>query len=330
MCFSLECCAYPSIEEKPSCKIGRYAPLCTSVPVQICSFLRSFYAPFCRAVAAKSARNCWEMREILKMTQNDRWAERRESPRRLLCTACLLRETRAASRLGPDRILPANSHSTTWPDGTVEIRQEINAPLPYHSPHLSTSIGRQCCGTCGSADPDPYFTLMLIQIPLFSLMRIRMRLSLWGGSGSGSCYSTKWYKSATIGLRALHVSILSYYASVGETYGLLVLHFEPPHRLIDFDADPEPKPVFDFDADPDPAFHCAADPDPVFHNYGDPCGSGGGYETLPVILFHQSSVSMLTFLQEPLRDSFRRNVSKFIEAWFITEKSVKISLLIWY
>ena len=25
-------------------------------------------------------------------------------------------------RIGPDRILPANSLSTTWPDGTVEIR----------------------------------------------------------------------------------------------------------------------------------------------------------------------------------------------------------------
>ncbi len=69
-----------------------------------------------------------------------RWAERKESPRRLLCVDCLPRETRAASRLGPDRILPANSHSTTWPDGTVEIRHQINAPLPYHSPRLSIGV----------------------------------------------------------------------------------------------------------------------------------------------------------------------------------------------
>lgn len=38
------------------------------------------------------------------------------------------RETRAAARLGPDRVLPANSHSTTWPDGAVEIRFSDRTP----------------------------------------------------------------------------------------------------------------------------------------------------------------------------------------------------------
>ena len=37
-------------------------------------------------------------------------------------------------RVGPDRILPANSLSTTWPDGAVEIRFSDKHPLCQEKP----------------------------------------------------------------------------------------------------------------------------------------------------------------------------------------------------
>jgi hypothetical protein len=88
---------------------------------------------------------------------------------------------------------------------------------------------------------------------------------------------------------------------------------------FDFYADLDQKPAFYFVADPCPAFHSDAGPDPVSHNYADPqhCLS---YSSIKVPL---ACLLFLTFLQEPLRDSFRRNVSNFIEAWFINEKNVK-------
>ena len=42
-------------------------------------------------------------------------------------------------RVGPDRILPANSLSTTWPDGAVEIRFSDKHPLCQEKP-ISVSI----------------------------------------------------------------------------------------------------------------------------------------------------------------------------------------------
>merc|ERR1712123_523752 len=42
--------------------------------------------------------------------------------------------TSKSDRIGPDRILPANSLSTTWPDGTVEIRFSDKHPLCQEKP----------------------------------------------------------------------------------------------------------------------------------------------------------------------------------------------------
>merc|ERR1719318_1636077 len=42
--------------------------------------------------------------------------------------------TPKGERIGPDRILPANSLSTTWPDGTVEIRFSDRHPLCQAKP----------------------------------------------------------------------------------------------------------------------------------------------------------------------------------------------------
>ncbi len=103
-----------------------------------------------------------------------------------------------------------------------------------------------------------------------------------------------------------------------------LLHFENLQLLnFDFDTDPDPKPVFDKDADLDSAFHSDVNPDPVSHNCADPeqdpkhCLS---YYSIKVPL---ACLRFLTFIQIPLRDSLRRNVSKFIEAWIKTEKSEK-------
>ena len=43
-------------------------------------------------------------------------------------------QTSRGDRVGPDRILPANSHSTTWPDGPVEIRFSDKHPLCQEKP----------------------------------------------------------------------------------------------------------------------------------------------------------------------------------------------------
>jgi hypothetical protein len=83
-------------------------------------------------------------------------------------------------------------------------------------------------------DPDPDLTLMWIRI--------------WSGFGSFS--SSKWRESATTGLKTLHGSILSLYASVVSVHGPLWLHFEPL-KLQNFD----------FSADPDPASQNNAVPD---------------------------------------------------------------------
>ena len=43
-------------------------------------------------------------------------------------------QTSRGDRVGPDRILPANSLSTTWPDGPVEIRFSDKHPLCQEKP----------------------------------------------------------------------------------------------------------------------------------------------------------------------------------------------------
>ncbi len=77
--------------------------------------------------------------------------------------------------------------------------------------------------------------------------------TLWCGSGSGSCSSSKWGKYATTGLQTLHGTTLSLYgyASIGSTYGLLFFHLDPP-QVLNFDFDADRDPTFYFDANPDP------------------------------------------------------------------------------
>ena len=58
----------------------------------------------------------------------------------------LMSQSSRGDRVGPDRILPANSLSTTWPDGAVEIRFSDKHPLCQEKPisvsgHLSGYVG---------------------------------------------------------------------------------------------------------------------------------------------------------------------------------------------
>ncbi len=72
------------------------------------------------------------------------------------------------------------------------------------------------------------------QIPLFTSMRIWIRLSRWHGSlsGSESCSWYNWRKSVTTGLQTFHGSNV-------RVYGPPWLYFEPQQFLnCDFDADP--------------------------------------------------------------------------------------------
>jgi hypothetical protein len=46
----------------------------------------------------------------------------------------LVSTTIKGERTGPDRILPANSLTTTWPDGSVEIRFSDKHPLCQAKP----------------------------------------------------------------------------------------------------------------------------------------------------------------------------------------------------
>ena len=48
-------------------------------------------------------------------------------------------QTSRGDRVGPDRILPSSSLSTTWPDGAVEIRFSDKHPLCQEKP-ISVSI----------------------------------------------------------------------------------------------------------------------------------------------------------------------------------------------
>merc|ERR1712117_506284 len=43
-------------------------------------------------------------------------------------------QTSRGDRVGPDRILPANSLTTTWPDGAVELRFSDKHPLCQEKP----------------------------------------------------------------------------------------------------------------------------------------------------------------------------------------------------
>ncbi len=71
--------------------------------------------------------------------------------------------------------------------------------------------------------------------------RIRIPLSLWGGPGS--CYSSKWFKSATTGLQTLHAFL---WASTAFQSSILNL------PIPNFNSDADPDPGFDFYVDPDP------------------------------------------------------------------------------
>ncbi len=73
------------------------------------------------------------------------------------------------------------------------------------------------------------FTSFADRILLFTLMRIRFwfwnDFSLWCGSWSASCSSTKCCESANTGLQTLHGSILSLHASI------VSVHVPPPSIL---------------------------------------------------------------------------------------------------
>ena len=60
----------------------------------------------------------------------------------------LMSQSSRGDRVGPDRILPANSLSTTWPDGAVEIRFSDKHPLCQEKPisvseHLPGYVGHR-------------------------------------------------------------------------------------------------------------------------------------------------------------------------------------------
>ena len=50
---------------------------------------------------------------------------------RLCARLPVVSSVRLVSRLGPDRVLPANSLTTTWPDGSVIIRKYDHESSDY-------------------------------------------------------------------------------------------------------------------------------------------------------------------------------------------------------
>ncbi len=113
---------------------------------------------------------------------------------------------------------------------------------------------------CRVADPH-HLNADRIRVPLFLLIQIRIRLLTWMRTGSRSCSSSKWCKSATLGLqRTFTWHHFSLHASALSVLGPPRLHFEPLKLLN-----------LDFNADPDPAFNCKAEPDPASQNNANPC-----------------------------------------------------------
>ncbi len=56
-------------------------------------------------------------------------------------------------------------------------------------------------------------------------------LSVWCGSQSGSCSSSKWWESPTTGLQVLYYCIFSLHASIVSVHDPPRLYFEPPQLL---------------------------------------------------------------------------------------------------
>ena len=76
----------------------------------------------------------------------------------------VVRETRAASRLGPDRVLPANTHSTTWPDGAVELRNRELIIITILSAYLLPVSNRLRTGPgCGLEHDSTFLDRKRIQ-----------------------------------------------------------------------------------------------------------------------------------------------------------------------
>jgi hypothetical protein len=55
--------------------------------------------------------------------------------------------------------------------------------------------------------------------------------SVWCGSQTGSCSSSRWWKSPTTGLQILYYSVFSLHASIVSVHDPPRLYFEPPHLL---------------------------------------------------------------------------------------------------
>ena len=58
----------------------------------------------------------------------------------------LMSQAKRGDRVGPDRVLPANTLSTTWPDGQVEIRFSDLDPRCQEKPiSVCSNLSAVCC-----------------------------------------------------------------------------------------------------------------------------------------------------------------------------------------
>jgi hypothetical protein len=105
-----------------------------------------------------------------------------------------------------------------------------------------------------------------IRIRLFPLLLIRIRifLSLWCRSGSGS--SAKWYESATTALQTLQGLIVKFHGFNVSLYGSIVSLLGSRVSLNGSLDSLHSSWLFSFIVSPDPAFYINANPDPDFNS----------------------------------------------------------------